>query len=502
MTTALLSRVTKLEKATATSTTDTPSAPLFTPLPGPQTRAYESEAFITGYGGAAGGGKSLLEIGLAVTQHRKSIIFRRHKEDVKDLWSKLRMLCGTIGRPNESSKEWQDLPGNRYVRLVGLQHEWDWMKYQGNENDLWCFDEATQFSELSIRTLMAWCRSPDPDQRSRVVLGFNPPTTQEGEWIIEFFAPWISPGYPNPALPGELRWFARIDDEDVECEDGEPFEHEGEIITPLSRTFFPARLEDNPILDSTNYRAVLQGMPEPLRSQMLYGDFTIGREEDAHQVIPTAWVRAAQARWLPDRPELVGTQRLMPQSCVSLDVAEGGRDRTVVARRYGDWVAELIVKPGVETPTPEDSVALIEPLMLDGGYAIVDADMLGGKAYGILRAKFKGRAVAYQGVKPTLWRDKETVFEFLNVRAAAYWAMREALDPSNNSTVALPPDAELRAELCAARWERSGRKIKLEEKKFIKERLGRSPDKADAVVQAFWPHAVLAIPESYGIEVG
>jgi len=128
--------------------------------------------------------------------------------------------------------------------------------------------------------------------------------------------------------------------------------------------------------------------------------------------------------------------------------------------------------------------------------------MLGGKAYGILRAKFKGRAVAYQGVKPTLWRDKETVFEFLNVRAAAYWAMREALDPSNNSTVALPPDAELRAELCAARWERSGRKIKLEEKKFIKERLGRSPDKADAVVQAFWPHAVLAIPESYGIEVG
>jgi hypothetical protein len=29
-------------------------------------------------------------------------------------------------------------------------------------------------------------------------------------------------------------------------------------------------------------------MPEPLRSQMLYGDFTVGAEDDAWQVIPSA----------------------------------------------------------------------------------------------------------------------------------------------------------------------------------------------------------------------
>jgi len=171
----------------------------------------------------------------------------------------------------------------------------------------------------------------------------------------------------------------------------------------------------------------------------------------------------------------------------------------VEARRYGDWVAPLIVKPGVETDTPEKAVAIVEPLLLDGGYAIVDADGLGGKAYGILRAKFKQRAAAFQGVKPTPWRDKETVFEFLNARAACWWAMREALDPSNGSTVALPPDPELRAELCAPRWERSGRKIKLEDKHAIKARLGRSPDKADAVVMAFWPHAVTSLPQSFEI---
>jgi hypothetical protein len=179
-----------LEDFDRPSPSSTPStAPLFNPLPGPQTRAYESTADIIGYGGAAGGGKSALVVGTAATRHRKSIIFRRHKEDVKDLWSKMRMLYGTEGRPNESSKEWRDLPGDRYVRLVGLQHVWDWQNYQGQEHDLWAFDEAAQFPEIAIRTLMAWCRSPDPLQKCQVLLTFNPPTTPEGEWIVAFFGP-------------------------------------------------------------------------------------------------------------------------------------------------------------------------------------------------------------------------------------------------------------------------------------------------------------------------
>ncbi len=53
------------------------SAPLWRPLPGPQTLAYESLADITGYGGAGGGGKSFLGLGLAITRHVKSIIPQR-----------------------------------------------------------------------------------------------------------------------------------------------------------------------------------------------------------------------------------------------------------------------------------------------------------------------------------------------------------------------------------------------------------------------------------------
>ncbi len=468
------------------------ASPLFTPLPGPQTLAYESEAFVTGYGGAAGGGKSLLEIGLAVTRHRKSIIFRRHKEDVADLWSKMRVLCGTAGRPNESSKTWQDLPGGRSVRLVGLQYEWDWQKYQGNENDLWAFDEATQFSELSVRTLMAWCRSPDPEQQCRVVLGFNPPTTPEGEWVIDFFGPWLDPAHPRPAAPGELRWYARIDDEDIECADGTPFEHKGEMVTPLSRTFFPARLDDNPILDATNYRAVLQGMPEPLRSQMLYGDFTAGRSDDPAQVIPTAWVRAAQDRWHEQGRTGVLTQ-------AGIDVAQGGADSFATARRYGTWFDRIEIVPGPDVPDANVAADHVARVLADGGVAAVDGDGIGSSTYFLARARLGERVRCYLGSQPTEWQDRAGVLAFTNTRSAAYWALREALDPANGLDLALPPDRELRVELCAPTWERlPGGKVKLEPKADIKVRLGRSPDKADAVVMAWWTDPTLGAAGLYG----
>ena len=75
-----------------------------------------------------------------------------------------------------------------------------------------------------------------------------------------------------------------------------------------------------------------------------------------------------------------------------------------------------------------------------------------------------------------------------NVRAAAYWKFREALDPENESTVCLPPDTELLHDLCAPTWslDRGSGKIVIEDKPDIKKRIGRSPDCADAVVLAWW----------------
>jgi hypothetical protein len=74
-----------------------------------------------------------------------------------------------------------------------------------------------------------------------------------------------------------------------------------------------------------------------------------------------------------------------------------------------------------------------------------------------------------------------------NCRSAAWWAMREFLDPANDPQVALPPNEYLISDLTAPRWRvTSTGKIAVESKDDIKKRIGRSTDFADAVIQAFY----------------
>lgn len=85
-------------------------------------------------------------------------------------------------------------------------------------------------------------------------------------------------------------------------------------------------------------------------------------------------------------------------------------------------------------------------------------------------------------------KDSTEQYTFLNMRAFAYWAIRDWLNPENKMNAMLPPDEELLQELTETKWFfRSDGKIQVEPKEEIKERIGRSPDKADALANTFWP---------------
>ncbi len=73
-------------------------------------------------------------------------------------------------------------------------------------------------------------------------------------------------------------------------------------------------------------------------------------------------------------------------------------------------------------------------------------------------------------------------------RTEAYWRIREALDPdqSGGSPIMLPNDAKLAAQLCSVRFQMSANGIQAEDKVSVIKRLGRSPDKADALVMAWY----------------
>ena len=452
----------------------------------PQWQAYLSPADELFYGGQAGGGKSSLLLGLAVTAHSQSIIFRREYRQLvgaSGLIQYSRDLLEPVARYNGQELAWRDIPGNRSLEFGAVQYPGDERKFQGRPHDFIGFDEVSELLESQFRFLTGWLRSIDPDQRCRIVAAGNPPTRAEGEWVITYWGPWLDEHHPNPAEPGELRWFAVVDGKDVEVDGPEPFEHGGEVITPKSRSFVPAALADNPYLAETGYRRILQGLPEPLRSQLLYGDFTVGTDDDPYQIIPTEWVRLAQARWTDEPPEDEDGEPV-PLTVLSCDVARGGADKTVIGKRYDNWVAPLKKYPGKSTPDGPAVAALVmkelpepdrtTPIHVDViGVGTSVYDTLRGNGYRVVGVNFGAGSKA---------RDRTRQLKMRNVRAEAWWKTREALDPDKGDDIALPPDSELLADLVAPRWEPTPSGIKVEDKEEVKKRIGRSPDCGDAVV--------------------
>jgi hypothetical protein len=459
----------------------------FVPLPGPQTEAYLSEADVLLYGGQAAGGKTFLSVGLA-QDHKRTIIFRRESSQTDGLKAAGVAIYGRTGF-NGTDNEW-NWPDGRSLKLAGMQLADDWNKHAGRERDLIVYDEAGEFLRDQVASLLAWNRGPE-GQRARVVLASNPPRSADGYWMQEWFAPWLDVNHPLRAAAGELRW-AIMEDGTPIWVDGPNDRPEGfENREALSFTFIPAALADNPYRDTPEYRAKIDSLPEPLRSQLKYGDFAAGVQDELNQCIPTEWVKEAQRRWKPQPHPGV------PMCAMGVDVAQGGTDKTVIAVRYDDWFAPLFDIPGTETPGGSDVAGRVLSRRLDGAKVIVD---LGGGWGGDALRHLVGNigtenAVGYMGVKDSVRRTRDNQLRFCNIRTEAYWAIREALDPTQpgGATMALPDDKELLADLTAPTFEtksgKGGMVIHLEPKDKLVKRLGRSPDKGDAVVMSWWAGA-------------
>lgn len=479
------------------------NAGVWSPLDGPQRMAYESKAAVIGYGGAAGGGKTDLLCGKALTQHQKSLIVRREGTQLTGIIDRLtELLNNNKDGYNGQEKIWR-LKGDqknpyRQIEFGSTPHPEDWNKYQGRPRDFLGVDEAANFLEIQVRSLIAWVRSVDPNQLCQTLMCFNPPTTVEGRWIVKYFAPWIDKKYAGKrAEPGEVRLFAMIGKKqegvavEEEVEDPRPFVlYKGErlydfdpkdfkptqIITPQSRTFIHANITDNPYLMGTGYMTQLQALPEPLRSQMLDGDFSAGMTDDPWQVIPTAWVDAAMERWedLHVKP---------PMDSLGCDVARGGKDRTIIARRHGWWFDRLIEYPGSETPDGPLVAGYVIQHSRDNAPQHIDVIGVGSSPYDFL-VHANQPVIGVDVRHAALGTDASGLLTFKNMRSQLWWTFRERLDPKNNFGVALPPDEQMATELCTPKWSAEGKQIKVQSRDEIYDDLGVSVDKACAILLA------------------
>ena len=129
------------------------------PCNAPQVQAYTSPADLLLYGGAAGGGKTDLLIGLALT-------------DARALGDLPPRLCGprrdraaadrNPRQPRGLQRDRHDAaPAGCLIEFGALERPGSEFTWQGRSHDFIGFDEGAQLDERKVRFVMGWLRSTD-----------------------------------------------------------------------------------------------------------------------------------------------------------------------------------------------------------------------------------------------------------------------------------------------------------------------------------------------------
>jgi len=159
---------------------------------------------------------------------------------------------------------------------------------------------------------------------------------------------------------------------------------------------------------------------------------------------------------------------------IGVDVARFGNDETVIAGVARNGAISIL---HTLRKSPITTIAELVLSQYRQQRIVVDDAGLGGGLTDILR-KEKLNVEAFNGAESAI-RDGQ----FANLRAESYWVLAEHL---RYRDVALPDDRKLKDELSALRYAYQRGRILLEPKDAVRQRLGRSPDRADAVCYAVW----------------
>src|SRR5436190_1992063 len=261
--------------------------------PGPQTGFLQTAADICIYGGAAGGGKT---VGLILEPLRyvsrvpgfTAVFFRRTTPQITNpggLWDESQNFYPRLGGiPHLRAQEWRWPRGGKikfsHLQLATTVYDW-----QGAQITLICFDELTHFTAYQFFYMVS---------RNRSTCGVKPYiratcNPDADSWVAGFLAWWIDPetGLPIPERAGVLRYYIRVSDQIVWADRPEDLMLHlpaPEALPPgvdpprpISVTFIPASVFDNPALLQVNpeYLAWLLSLPLLERERLLGGNWKI-----------------------------------------------------------------------------------------------------------------------------------------------------------------------------------------------------------------------------------
>jgi hypothetical protein len=221
-------------------------------------------------------------------------------------------------------------------------------------------------------------------------------------------------------------------------------------------------------------RAQQWGVNSAVYKNRVEGEFDSSGEDS---VIPLAWVERANERWYEREGKGEGNVYY------GVDPAYKGEDSTTICKLVGRVVESIQSTQKQSTMETAGRVAAQATKEYPLGI-----DVIGVGAGVFDRLKEMGyNAHAVNVANKTPYTTRTAPAGFVNLRCALWWMIREALDPDQANPLALPPDDELTGDLITPQWSyKSDGKIWVQSKDEIREKLGRSPDKADSVALAIY----------------
>lgn len=444
------------------------------------------------YGGAAGGGKSFYILILAMTQHQRSVIYRRTYPQTMELREKLRSIVSQIPNSRIIKDSTEFYFWGKTIHIRSLK-DWSHVEgMQGNTYDLMAFDECTHFPLEWIKYLSTWNRTTLPNQRCRIVLTSNPPTSNSGKWVGSMFAKWVSANYSGKrGRSGEIAWFININNEQREVDGPQTvIAEDGEAYEPYSVAFVQARLSDNIFLGD-DYRKRLDLLPDAYKRAFKDGDWGVMDADDIFQIFPSRWIEIAREKGREMKQN--GTWGKSAIEGIGCDVAISA-DRSAQAYFDGRSIRKVVRVIGSHTPTGHDYCEWVKSTMAEFciGYLprSINVDGANLAAGEIMEKDAQLRGAVRKWLfqwGSTIDRDRSGFFEHGNIKAQAFDYLAWLFNPSNPDSIALDPDdEELALELKSILWadnQRSDKRFVEDKEGYIK-RVGKSPDLVDACVFA------------------
>lgn len=242
--------------------------------------------------------------------------------------------------------------------------------------------------------------------------------------------------------------------------------------------FLPATIADNPYA-SDAYKESLKYLPPEEYKRFVLGEWDF--VDDPNQLIKTEWIWNALNVEPVDGP-----------TRYSADVARFGDDASSLAKSKGNHLRQItkmnkfdliVLGNRILNDCNEDT-----NLPVEGKNVRIDAVGLGAGVLDYVRSKGLPAREIIAGAKPI--ERPGSFFKFKDLRSQIWWEAREkfrkgewCLQMVDEKGEPIPIPEKLVGDLAATRYEISGDKmITVESKQDLKERLGRSPDDGDAVV--------------------